>query len=63
MREKMEMKTHTLAVAVTAGWPMALTLLLMCAMVLAIFPKEQAWLATFMSPSASFFTLSYHEHV
>lgn len=44
MREKMEMKTHTLAVAVTAGWPMALTLLLMCAMVLAIFPKEQAWL-------------------
>lgn len=44
MREKMEMKTHTLAVAVTAGWPMALTLMLMCAMVLAIFPKEQAWL-------------------
>ena len=44
MREKMEMKTHTLAVVVTAGWPMALTLMLMCAMVLAIFPKEQAWL-------------------
>lgn len=57
MRERMEMKTHTLAVAVTAGWPMAMALLLMSAMVLAIFPREQAWPAVGLL--AGFVALTY----
>ena len=38
MHEKIEMKTNTRAVAVTAGWPMALALLVMGGMVLLLFP-------------------------
>ena len=43
MREKMEMKTHTLGVALSAGWPMLLALVLIGAMVLLILPFRMAW--------------------
>lgn len=43
MRERLEMKTHTLAVALSAGWPMALALVLLSAAMLMMFPFSQAW--------------------
>ncbi len=43
MRERMEMKTHALGVALSAGWPMAVTLILFSAMVLTVFPAGTAW--------------------
>lgn len=43
MREKIEMKTHTLGVALSAGWPMALALLLLSGMVLVLFPLSRGW--------------------
>ena len=43
MRERMEMKTHTMGVALSAGWPMALATLVMMAMVLTVFPFAMAW--------------------
>ena len=43
MHEKIEMKTNTRAVAVTAGWPMALALLVMGGMVLFLFPLREGW--------------------
>jgi len=43
MHEKMEMKTHTLAVALTAGWPMALAWLVLCALVLIVAPVTVSW--------------------
>ena len=42
MREKLEMKTHTLAVAISAGWPMALALAAMLAGTLVILPWQMA---------------------
>ena len=38
MREKMAMKTHTLSVALTAGWPMALALLVVGGVMLLMLP-------------------------
>lgn len=38
MREKLEMKTHTLGVALTAGWPMALALAVVTVSVLLVLP-------------------------
>lgn len=43
MRERLEMKTHTLGVALSAGWPMALALVLLSAAMLMMFPFSQAW--------------------
>lgn len=43
MREKLEMKTHTLGVALTAGWPMALAALLMSGLVLLVYPLSSCW--------------------
>ena len=43
MRERMEMKTHTLAVALTAGWPMALALVVVTVSVLAVLPFRMVW--------------------
>ncbi len=43
MREKLEMKTHTLGVALSAGWPMALALALLSGMVLVLFPLSVGW--------------------
>lgn len=43
MREKMEMKTHTLGVALSAGWPMALALAILSGMVLMIYPLSMCW--------------------
>ena len=43
MHEKIEMKTNTRAVAVTAGWPMALALLVLGGMVLLLFPLREGW--------------------
>ena len=43
MHEKIEMKTHTLAVALTAGWPMALALLVLGSIVLFIAPVSVSW--------------------
>ena len=43
MREKIEMKTDTRAVAVTAGWPMALAFLVMGGMVLLLWPLSAGW--------------------
>ena len=43
MHERMEMKTHTLGVVVSAGWPMLLALVVMTGMVLLIFPLETGW--------------------
>ncbi len=43
MREKMEMKADVLGVALSAGWPMALTEVVMAAMVLFTFPAPTKW--------------------
>ena len=43
MRERMEMKTHTLGVALSAGWPMAVALAFLSALVLVVFPFSHAW--------------------
>lgn len=43
MREKMEMKTHTLAVALTSGWPMLLTMVLCAAAVWSVLPFPMGW--------------------
>ena len=43
MHEKMELKTNTLAVAVTAGWPMALTFLVLGGMVMLLWPLSEGW--------------------
>ena len=43
MHEKLEMKTHTLAVAVTAGWPMVLALVVVSASLLAVLPFAMVW--------------------
>ncbi len=43
MREKMTLKTHTLAVALSAGWPMLLTTVLMAGMLLMLLPGAQGW--------------------
>ncbi len=43
MREKMEMKTHTLAVALTAGWPMALALVVVVVSLLLMLPFKMVW--------------------
>ena len=43
MREKLEMKTHTLGVALTAGWPMALALAVVTVSLLAVLPFRMAW--------------------
>jgi len=43
MREKLEMKTHTLAVALTAGWPMALALAVVAGSLLALMPFAAVW--------------------
>ena len=44
MHEKIEMKTNTKAVVITAGWPMALGLAVLCAMVLVIMPLSEGWM-------------------
>lgn len=43
MRERLEMKTHTLAVALTAGWPMALALAVVAGSLLALMPFAAVW--------------------
>lgn len=43
MHDKIEMKTHTLGVALTAGWPMALTLVVLAVIVLFIAPVTVSW--------------------
>ena len=43
MREKMEMKTHAPAVALTSGWPMLLTMLVSAAAVWAVLPFPMGW--------------------
>ena len=43
MREKMEMKTHTLGVALSAGWPMLLALAVVTGSVLAVLPFRMVW--------------------
>lgn len=43
MREKMEMKTHTLGVALSAGWPMALGFAFVSGMALLILPLRLCW--------------------
>ena len=43
MREKLEMQTHTLAVALTAGWPMALALAVVAGSLLALMPFAAVW--------------------
>lgn len=43
MREKLEMRTHTLAVALTAGWPMALALAVVAGSLLALLPFAAVW--------------------
>ena len=43
MHERIEMKTHALGVAVSAGWPMLAALAVFSAMVLAIFPFSVCW--------------------
>ena len=43
MRERMEMKTHTLGVALSAAWPMALALVVLGTAVLLILPLSVAW--------------------
>ena len=43
MREKMEMKTHTLGVALSAAWPMALALVLISAVLLMMLPLRLVW--------------------
>lgn len=43
MRERMEMKTHTLGVAVSAAWPMLTALVFISGMVLLILPIRMGW--------------------
>lgn len=43
MHEKIEMKTHTLGVVLTAGWPMALALAVLALVVLLIAPASLTW--------------------
>lgn len=43
MREKLEIRTHTLGVALSAGWPMALAYAVMTAMVLMVFRGAMGW--------------------
>lgn len=43
MHEKMEMKTHTLGVALSAAWPMALALVLISAVLLMMLPLRLVW--------------------
>lgn len=43
MHERLEMKTHPLGVALSAGWPMALAFGLMSGIVLMLFPRSQGW--------------------
>jgi len=43
MREKIEMKTSTLGVALSAGWPMALALAVMVGIVLLMLPLRMGW--------------------
>ena len=43
MRDKLEMKTHTLGVALSAGWPMALAFVLLSAIVLLLYPIHTGW--------------------
>lgn len=43
MRERMEMKTHTLGVAVSAAWPMVLAVLILSGMMLLILPFSVCW--------------------
>ena len=43
MRERIEMKTHPLGVALSAAWPMALATVLLVGMVLLIFPISRGW--------------------
>ena len=43
MREKVEMKTHTLAVALTSGWPMLLTMLGCMAAIWVVLPFPMGW--------------------
>jgi len=43
MRERLEMKTHRLAVLLTTAWPMLLALLLLTVVTLLILPFSLAW--------------------
>lgn len=43
MHERMEMKTHTLGVALSAAWPMALAVLLLSAVMLMALPLSVCW--------------------
>lgn len=43
MHEKIEMKTNTKAVLITAGWPMALALVVLSILVLLAMPLSQGW--------------------
>lgn len=43
MHERMEMKTHTMGVALSAAWPMALAVLLLSAVMLMALPLSVCW--------------------
>lgn len=43
MRERMEMKTHTLGVALSAAWPMVLALLVLSGVLLLMLPFRMVW--------------------
>lgn len=43
MRERMEMKTHALGVALSAGWPMALALVILSGILLLMLPFRLVW--------------------
>ena len=43
MHERIEMKTNTKAVLITAGWPMALALVVLSILVLLAMPLSQGW--------------------
>ncbi len=43
MHEKMEMKTHTLGVALSTGWPMLLALAIMTAAIALVLPIRLGW--------------------
>ncbi len=43
MRERMEMKTHTLGVALSAAWPMVLAVAILSGMLLLILPLSKCW--------------------
>jgi len=43
MREKMQMKTHNLGVALSTGWPMAVAMLFVTAVVLLLMPLRVGW--------------------